>query len=78
MGGIINIVIGIVCIVGGLSGRLALIGTDSGAPLTVAGALLIVVGAYRLYRAKKSSGSTAEKPAQNVEDVEERSSEQKD
>ena len=48
MGGILNIIIGIVCIVGGLTGKLELIGTHSGTPLAVLGAVLVIWGVVRI------------------------------
>ena len=48
MPGILNIVIGLVFIVGGLSGRLVLLGTGSGAALAVLGVVLVGLGSYRL------------------------------
>jgi hypothetical protein len=44
------IVIGLVMIVGGLSGRLVLIGTHSGVALAVVGVLVILLGVMRLSR----------------------------
>ena len=49
-----NIVIGIVFIVGGLSGKLALIGTNSGEALAALGAGLLVWGVVQMVRAKKA------------------------
>ncbi len=49
-----NIVIGIVFIVGGLSGKLALIGTNSGEALAAVGAGLLVWGVVQMVRAKKA------------------------
>jgi uncharacterized membrane protein (UPF0136 family) len=43
-----SIIIGLVFIVGGLSGQLALIGTNSGVALAVVGVLLIGRGVYRI------------------------------
>jgi hypothetical protein len=53
MGGIVNIIIGLVFIVGGLSGQLSLRGTQSGPLLAVVGVGLVGLGIYRL--AKKRS-----------------------
>lgn len=50
MRGIINIIIGVAFLIGGLSGRLVLIGTHSGPALAVLGAVLIVFGIFRLAR----------------------------
>lgn len=50
MRGVISIIIGIIFIIGGLSGRLVLIGTHSGPALAVVGVLLILVGAARMTR----------------------------
>ncbi len=52
MRGVINIIIGVVFIVGGLTGRLALIGTHNGPALAAIGAVLVVVGLVRM----KSAG----------------------
>jgi hypothetical protein len=48
MRGVINIVIGVIFVIGGLTGRLALIGTNSGPAIAVVGALLIAFGVYRM------------------------------
>ena len=53
MRGILNIIIGAVMIIGGLSGNLVLKGTKSGIALAVFGAILVVVGLVRM----KSSDS---------------------
>jgi hypothetical protein len=50
MRGIISIVIGTVFIVGGLTGKLTLIGTQSGGALAVAGGVMILIGIFRLAR----------------------------
>jgi hypothetical protein len=55
MGGIINILIGLVLVGGGLSGGLVLRGTDSGPLLAVVGAGLAAFGAYQFWRARRSS-----------------------
>lgn len=47
---IFNIVFGIVCIVGGATGKLALIGTNSGPALAVAGACVTGLGVFQLWR----------------------------
>ena len=48
MRGVINIIIGIVFIIGGLSGHLVLLGTGSGIALAVLGLLLVGLGVFRL------------------------------
>ena len=48
MRGIGNIIVGIVFIIGGLSGQLVLIGTNSGELLAVVGGALIVLGIFRM------------------------------
>ena len=48
MRGIINIVIGAVFIIGGLTGNLVLIGTHSGIALAGVGAALVALGLYRM------------------------------
>jgi hypothetical protein len=50
MRGIVNIIIGVIFIIGGLTGRLALIGTNSGPGLAIVGAVLVVLGLVRLLR----------------------------
>lgn len=44
----VKIIIGVVFIIGGLSGKLVLIGTNSGVALAVFGAVMIVWGILRL------------------------------
>jgi hypothetical protein len=46
--GIINLIIGGVMVIGGLSGSLVLKGTQSGGGLAVVGLVLIGVGVYRI------------------------------
>ncbi len=46
----ISVIIGIVFIVGGLTGNLTLIGTHSGTALAVVGVLVLGRGLYRLRR----------------------------
>jgi hypothetical protein len=48
MRGIISIVIGVVMVIGGLSGKLVMRGTESGVALAVLGGVLIAVGLFRL------------------------------
>ena len=43
-----NIVLGIIFIIGGLSGKLALIGTQSGTALAVVGVILMIWGIIQL------------------------------
>jgi hypothetical protein len=47
-----SVIIGLIFIVGGLSGKLALIGTNSGVALAVVGVLLVGRGIYRIRRQK--------------------------
>jgi len=51
MRGIINIIIGAVFVIGGLTGGLTLRGTGSGAGIAIFGVLLILFGLFRLTRA---------------------------
>lgn len=53
-----NIILGIVFIVGGLSGKLALRGTDSGPLLAALGAGLLAWGGYQMWK-KKQQGTTS-------------------
>ncbi len=52
MRGIVNIIFGIIFIIGGLSGKLVLIGTHSGPALAVLGGVLLVVGIFRMVGAR--------------------------
>jgi hypothetical protein len=47
-----SIVIGLIFIVGGLSGYLALVGTNSGTALAVVGGLLVGRGIWRIRKAR--------------------------
>ena len=44
----VKIILGVVFIIGGLSGKLVLIGTNSGVALAVVGAVMIVWGIMRI------------------------------
>jgi hypothetical protein len=48
MRGVINIVIGLVFIVGGLTGKLSMRGTNSGGALAAIGVVLVGLGGYRM------------------------------
>lgn len=50
MRGVFNIILGIVFIIGGLSGRLVLLGTHSGIALAALGVVLLGLGVYRMTR----------------------------
>jgi len=56
----INIAIGLIFIVGGFTGRLALRGTSSGIALGVIGIGLVVWGVVQIVRAKKNQDAQAE------------------
>ncbi len=43
-----SVIIGLIFIAGGLSGKLALVGTNSGVALAVVGVLLVGRGMYRI------------------------------
>ncbi|MEW5850629.1 MAG: hypothetical protein AB2A00_17720 [Myxococcota bacterium] len=51
--GVWNLVLGVVFIVGGASGRMVLIGTHSSEALLVAGVAMAGWGAYQMYRARR-------------------------
>jgi hypothetical protein len=53
----IKIIIGLVMVIGGLSGKLVLVGTDSGVALSVLGGALIVWGIAKMVRQKQGSGN---------------------
>ncbi len=48
MRGLVNVIIGLVFIVGGLSGKLAMRGTQSGVALAAIGGVLLLLGIYRM------------------------------
>jgi hypothetical protein len=50
----LNILIGIIFIIGGLSGGLVLIGTDSGIALAGVGVLLVIWGIYSMARKRNN------------------------
>jgi hypothetical protein len=50
MRGIVNIIIGVVMVIGGLSGNLVLKGTQSGGALAAIGGVLVLVGIVRMLR----------------------------
>jgi hypothetical protein len=50
MRGIINIVIGAVMLIGGLSGAVVMRGTHSSMAIEILGGILILIGIYRLTR----------------------------
>ncbi len=52
-----NIVIGLIMLVGGLSGQLALIGTNSSGALAVVGALMMAFGVYQVTQKSKSENA---------------------
>ena len=52
MRGILNIIFGLVFIIGGLTGKMSLRGTHSGGALACAGVVLLVLGLFRLARAQ--------------------------
>jgi len=53
----ISIIIGIIMIIGGLSGKLVLIGTNSGVALAVLGAVLVVWGIIKIVRRRQGGGN---------------------
>jgi hypothetical protein len=50
MRGIVNISIGIVFIIGGLTGNMALRGTQSGGAIAAVGGFLVLLGLFRMTR----------------------------
>jgi hypothetical protein len=58
----IKIIIGVVFIIGGLSGNLVLIGTNSGGALAAFGAVLVVWGIINLMRRSRQRGSGNNQP----------------
>jgi hypothetical protein len=56
----VKIIIGAIMIIGGLSGNLVLIGTDSGVALAGLGAILVIWGIVRIVAAKRSASSSVD------------------
>ncbi len=52
MRGLLSVVIGVVLIVAGLSGKRVLVGTQSGAALAALGAVIAAIGVIRIVRAR--------------------------
>ncbi len=52
----VKIIIGVVMVVGGLSGKLVLVGTNSGLALAVLGCAMIVWGIVRMTASKRGGG----------------------
>jgi len=50
-----SVIIGLIFIVGGLSGQLALIGTNSGTALAVVGVLILGRGIYRIRKQPRAT-----------------------
>jgi len=53
IGGIINIIVGLLCVGLGLSGKFVLLGTQSSIPLVVVGAGVAGYGVFRIYRERR-------------------------
>lgn len=53
MGGVFNIVVGLAMVAAGLSGRFALIGTNSGGALAAIGGAVAVFGIVRVVKDRK-------------------------
>jgi uncharacterized membrane protein HdeD (DUF308 family) len=54
MAKMLNIILGIIFIIGGLSGQLVFIGTSSSALIVAVGFVLVIWGAYRMYQRRQS------------------------
>jgi hypothetical protein len=54
MRGIVNVIIGGVLVIGGLSGKLVLMGTGSGGALAALGAVVLILGVVSLVRSAQS------------------------
>jgi hypothetical protein len=50
MRGVINIIVGLVLIIGGLSGGLVMRGTQSGVLIAIVGFVILGIGVFRLAR----------------------------
>jgi hypothetical protein len=51
--GLFNIILGVACIAGGLSGKLTLLGTQSGTALVVAGGVAVGLGLVQVARNRR-------------------------
>lgn len=51
---ILNILLGVAMVIGGASGKLALLGTSSGPALMVVGGVCAAIGVYQLIRAARA------------------------
>lgn len=60
MRGIGNIIFGGIFIVGGLSGKLALRGTNSTAALVGVGVVLLIIGVVRVVQSRSSAGQSSQ------------------
>jgi len=49
----VKIIIGVIFIIGGLSGKLVLIGTDSGIALAGVGAVMVIWGIARMIKSRR-------------------------
>ena len=56
MRGIGNIIVGIAFIIGGATGKLALIGTNSSVAILILGVALVAWGGWQAVRGKKEEG----------------------
>ena len=55
MNGIVNVILGVLMIVAGLSGKFVLIGTHSGLLLTVVGVVVAGLGCWRMIQGRSGS-----------------------
>jgi len=55
MGGIFNIIVGLIMVGAGLSGQFSLLGTKSPTLLVAVGALVTAFGIYRTIRSRKTN-----------------------
>jgi hypothetical protein len=53
IGGIINIIVGLLCVGLGLSGKFVLIGTQSSIPLVAVGSAVAAYGVFRIIRERR-------------------------
>ena len=54
----VKIIIGLIMIIGGLSGKLVLVGTNSGVALAILGAALVVWGIVRMVGQRQGGNNT--------------------
>jgi uncharacterized membrane protein YfcA len=61
-----SLIFGIIMIIGGASGKLVLIGTNSSTALVVVGVVVTAIGVFQMMSSKKSASENAAPSAQST------------